>query len=326
MWFFRKKGRNKRNERGGVLEVKNRTRGLGEARTRVVTAAVGAVGGTALCVLLGWQALQWGLKRFVYENDSYAIRRIELHHEGRLRPETLLRWAGVEQGQNLLALDLDRVRRDLEMNPWIARAEVEKRRPDTVRLAVYEREPVAQVVVWRLSLTERNAWPETNYLDATGFVMPPLRPEWLRPATSADFGHLTRFVGLENLEVVPGQRLERRQVHAGISLVRAYEDSPMYSLVDLDEVNVGGADTLEGVVRQGARVVFGVDEFPRQMRRWKSIQEHALTTGRALAWLDLSVTNNLPARWVETTNSVPAPSPARPARPLRNSTPNRRHV
>lgn len=323
MWPFKRKAKNRRNERGSVLDVRMRSRSAGTARMRVATAAIGAVGGTALCLLLGWQALQWGLHRFVYANDAYTIRRIELRHEGRLRPEALLRWAGVDRGQNLLALDLDRVRRDLEMNPWIARAEVESRRPDTLRLSVYEREPVAQVVIWRLNRAEGHAWPETNLVDASGFVMPPLRSEWLRPATSADFGHLTRLAGLETVEIMPGQRLERRQVQAGLSLIRSYEDSSMYSLVDLYELNVGASDVLEGVVRQGTRVTFGTWDFDRQMRRWRSIHEHARTVGRELAWLDLSVTNNLPARWVESTNAVPAPPPTRV--PRKSPTP-RRHV
>lgn len=324
MWFFKRKGRNRKNERGGVLGVRMRSRSAGAARMQMVTALVGAVGGTALGLLLAWQFTQWVVRRFVYDNDSFTIRRIELHHEGRLRPDVILQWAGVERGQNLLALDLNRVRRDLEMNPWIARAEVEAQRPDTLRLVVLEREPVAQLVIWRFNLSDRNAWPETNYLDAGAFVMPPLQPEWLRPATPADFGHLTRFVGLENLSVMPGQRLDRTQVRAGIDLIRAYEDSPMYSLVDLQVVNVGGGDTLEAAVRQGMRVTFGTDEFPRQMRRWHSIHQHAVAAGRELEWLDLSVTNNLPARWVAATNAAPVPSS--PSRPVRSTRSPRRHV
>lgn len=318
MGLFKRKGKNRKNDREGVLEVKMRSRTARAARIRLVTATIAAVGGTALCVLLGWQALQWALNRFVYANDAYAIRRIELRHEGRLRPDTILRWAGVEHGRNLLALDLDRVRHDLELNPWIARAEVEARRPDCLALTAFEREPVAQIVVWRVHLAERNAWPETNYVDAAGFVLPPLRPEWLRPGAGADFSHLTRLVGLEYTEVVPGQRLDSPQIRAAISLIRAYESSSMYSLTDLEEVHVGYSEVLPGLLRRGTQVIFGLDGFERQMRRWRSIHEHAGVIGRDLGWLDLSVTNNLPARWMDSTNAVPTPSRApKPPRPAK---------
>lgn len=318
MGLFKRKAKNRKNERESVLEVKMRSRTARAARIRLITATVAAVGGTALCVLLGWQALQWTLNRFVYANEAYAIRRIELRHEGRLRPDTILRWAGVEVGRNLLALDLDRVRHDLELNPWISRAEVEARRPDCLALTAFEREPVARIVVWRVHMAERNAWPETNYVDAEGYVMPPLRPEWLRPSTGADFSHLTRLVGLEYTEVVPGQRLNTPQIRAALALIRAYENSSMYSRVDLEELHVGYPDVLPGTLRGGMRMVFGLDGHERQMRRWRSIHDHSESIGRGLASLDLSVTNNLPARWLDSTNPVvPAPRPSKPPRPAK---------
>lgn len=319
MWF-RRKSRNRKNDRENVLEVKMRSRTARSARVRVITAAVAIVGGTALGLLVIWHAYQIALQYLVYRNDAYAIRRLELRHQGRLRPEQLRRWAGVEAGQNLLALDLVRIQRDLEQVPWIERAEVESERPDLLRISVWEREPVAQIVVWRLNLAERRAWPETNFVDASGFVMPPLRPEWLRPGVPADFAHLTRLTGLDTGEVVPGQRLGHPRIGPALELIRAYEDSTMFSLSDLDAIDLSGPEVLRGVLRQGPQLVFATNGFPRQMRRWRSIHDLTTQAGRELAWLDLSVTNNLPARWVESTNS-PSSVPA-----IRPQPPRRRHV
>jgi hypothetical protein len=267
-----------------------------------------------------WQGYQWALLHFVYRNETYAIRRIELRHEGRLRGEQIRQWADVTPGQNLLALDLDRVRHELELNPWIEWADVQAQRPDCLRLAISEREPVAQVVVWRFSVTERRAWPETNYLDAHGYVLPPLRDEWLRPGVDADFSHLPRLLGLERHPVIPGQHLRLPAVDAALELIRAYEQSALYSQVDLAELDVSGTSTLQGLLRQGTRLVFGCQHFDRQMLRWRSIHDYAQGQGRALEWLDLSVTNNLPARWRDETN---APVPVRPSKPKR---PSKRHV
>lgn len=318
MWFKRKT-KNRRNERDSVLEVKMRSRDASRARLRVVTGLVGAVGGTTLGVLVIWQAYQWALQRFVYGNDAYAIRRIELRHHGRLLPDQIRRWAGVETGQNLLAVDLDRVRHDLEMIPWVERAEVEALRPDCLRLAVWEREPMVQVVVWRLSVPDGSAWPETNYLDGEGFVLPPLYPQWMKPGEPADFAHLTRLTGLDRAEVNPGQKILRPQVAAALNLVRAYESSSMYSLVDLEEVDVSGGDFLKGTMKHGSQLIFGMGDFERQMRLWRSIHDYTASQLRSIEWLDLSITNNLPARLREVTPgggpSVPQPpAPARPSR------------
>jgi hypothetical protein len=319
MWPKRK-GRNRRHGRDTVLEVKMRSRDARRARFRTIAAAIGAIGGTAVGALLIWQGYQWALLNFVYRNETYAIRRIDLRHEGRLRQEQIRRWADVSPGHNLLALDLDRVRHELELNPWIEWADVQAQRPDCLRLSVSEREPVARVVVWRFSVAEQRAWAETNYLDATGFVMPPLKLEWLKPGEDGDFSYLPRLVGLEQETVIPGETLRLAKVEAALRMIRAYEDSTLYTEVDLAEVDVGADFTLGGRLRQGTRLVFGMQDFDRQMRRWKSIQEYALAQGRVLEWLDLSVTNNLPARWQETTNA-PLPSPLR--KPKR---PPKRHV
>jgi hypothetical protein len=278
---------------------------------------MGAVGGTAVAVATIWFSWRWAVNRFVYANEAYALRRVELRHEGRLRADQIRQWTGVRPGQNLLALDLHRIRRDLEMNPWIERAEVEVRRPDCLRISVREREPRAQFVRWRLNLANRSAWPETNYLDAAGVVLPPLQPDWLRPGVEADFSHLTRLKGIDHAEVVPGQALAVRGVDAALGLIAAYEDSDLYSRVDLLELELGAGGTLLGRLSQGTKLQFGTRDFEVQMRRWYAIHQYATAQGRSLGWLDLSLTNNLPARWQEPTNTPAAPRPAKPPRTAR---------
>jgi len=318
--MFGKKVRNKRNEREQVLEVRMRARDARRWRLRVITALVGVIGGTLIAAVVVWQAYRWAMRKLVYDNTAYAVRRIELRHEGRLRPEQIRAWSGITAGQNLLALDLERVRQELEMNPWIERADVETLRPDRVRLTIRERDPVAQVVVWRFSPVERSAWAETNYVEPGGMVLPPLRPEWVRSPEMADLSHLPRLVGLEQTAVIPGRTLRYPGISAGLALLAAYERSAIYSLVDLKELDVSSGLSLHGRLSTGTRVVFGASDFDRQLRRWGSIHAYAGSLGRDLDWLDLSVTNNVPARWRESTNAVPAP-------PVKKPKPNpRRHV
>jgi len=46
-------------------------------------------------------------------------------------------------GTNLFHLDIARLRRDLSSLPWVSRVEIEKKLPDTLRVVVVERTPVA---------------------------------------------------------------------------------------------------------------------------------------------------------------------------------------
>jgi cell division septal protein FtsQ len=313
MWPKRK-AKNRKNNREAVLQVKMRSREARRHRLRAITAAVGLVCGTAAGALVLWQAYQWALLQFVFRNEAYAIRRIELQHEGRLRSEQIRLWADVQEGENLLALDLDQVRHDLELYPWIERADAQARRPDCLRLTVQEREPVARIIVWRFSREERRAWAETNYLDRNGVVLPPLRPEWVAPGESIDFSHLPRLVGLERVPLNPGQRLRLPQVEAALRLLESYSNSDLRAVVDLEEIDVQKPEGLEGVIRGGTRLTFGMGDFDRQMRRWRSIHDYAESQGRELEWLDLSVTNNLPARGRSTTNAPAGGAPPRPRR------------
>lgn len=313
MWPKRKPA-NRRNDREAVLEVRMRSRDARRARFRLLTALVTALGATAVGALLVWQAYQWSLERFVYRNEAYTLRRVELRHHGRLRPELIHRWVGVQPGQNLLALDLDRIRHDLELNPWIERADVEAERPDCLRLAVWERQPRAQVVVWRQNPATGHTWAETNLVDAHGMVFPLVPADWIRPGEESDFSHLPRISGLDPTQVASGEPLRQPRVPAALGLIEAYGRSPVFSVVNLDEIDVSRPGVLVGALREGNRVIFGLEEFDRQLWRWRSIHDYLTAQGDTFESLDLSVTNNLPARLRPRPEPSPSPSPARPQR------------
>lgn len=310
MWPKRKE-RSTKPMRGATLEVRRRAQAGREAPWRAMATVVGMVGGMAVGLLVVWQVYEWALQRFVYENDTYTIRRVELRHGGRLKPEVIRRWADVHPGQNLLALDLDRVRQDLEMNPWVERADVEALRPDCLRLRVWEREPVARVVTWRLQPGTGQAWSETNLVDSEGMVLPSLLPEWVATAEAADFSRLPQLTGLDLAEVIPGQRVGQARVPEALHLLRALRASPVVVAAEVERLDVRAPMGLEATLRDGSQVVFGLTDFERQLARWQRIGEFAVAQGRTLEWLDLSVTNNVPGRWREPVNPLPSPAAGR---------------
>lgn len=305
MWPKRKE-RATKPMRGTTLEVRRRAQAGREAPWRAMATVVGMVGGMAVGLLVVWQVYEWALQRFVYENETYTIRRVELRHGGRLKPEAIRRWADVHPGQNLLALDLDRVRQDLEMNPWVQRADVEALRPDCLRMRVWERDPVARVVTWRVQPGTGRAWSETNLVDPEGMVLPSLSTEWVTSEEAADFSRLPQLTGLDPGEVIPGQRVNQERVTAALSLLRVLRASPVVVVSEVDRLEIRAPMGLEATLRDGSRVVFGLTDFERQLARWQRIGEYALAQGRSLEWLDLSVTNNVPGRWREPEKPMPS--------------------
>ena len=86
-------------------------------------------------------ALAWGVSVSpLLDVDHVQIRG--LHH---LTAAEVERAGGIHPGDAMLWLDPSRVVRDLEALPYVRRATVSREWPDTVRVTVHERRPVAWV-------------------------------------------------------------------------------------------------------------------------------------------------------------------------------------
>src|SRR5689334_6953262 len=174
MWFSRKR-RNRRNSRVHVLDVKLRSDQLRSSRMRLAALTFGVLFGTVFALYLLWLTGAWVLDRLVYENRAFTIEKVDVQTDGVISTEQLRRWAGVRSGQNLLALDLARVKRDLELVPLVSSVSIERVLPRTLRIRVTEREAVAQINVLR-SKPGAAVEVATVHLDADGYVMLPLDP------------------------------------------------------------------------------------------------------------------------------------------------------
>ena len=128
----------------------------------------------------------------------------------------------VKPGQNLLALDLMRIKRDLETHPPIASVAVERILPDTLRLFISERQPVAQTIA--LSPRRGGGLDRVPYeFDGDGFVMRPLDPAWrMTPAPTNET--LPMLTGVPPVELQPGRQVELSQIRAALRLQRRQRD------------------------------------------------------------------------------------------------------
>jgi cell division septal protein FtsQ len=282
---------------------------------RLASVALGVTFGTFFGLYLIWRAGEWALNRLVYENQTFAILQMDIQTDGVISADQLRRWAGVKLGENLLALDLARVKRDLELVPLIGSVSVERVLPRTLRLCVTEREPVAQVNVPRAR--ERGGIEVAVFhLDAEGYVMVPLDPRQRTTPLKHTNDVLPVLTGMKLTEIQPGQSVESPQVHAALDLIEEFGCSPMAGLVDLRRIDVAAPEVLVATTAQGSEVTFGLVHLDQQLRRWRAIHDLGQRQGRILATLDLAVTNSIPARWQEA-NALPIP-PTKPPKTLRN--------
>jgi len=319
MWPKRKP-KNRRLGREQVLDVKLRSSQVRAARTRLTTISLGVVFATFFGLYLFYRAGDCALDCLVYQNKAFAIEEVDVQTDGVIAVDQLRRWAGVKVGENLLALDLARVKRDLEMIPLVQSVSVERIWPHTLRLRITEREPIAQVNVPR-PRPDGGLELSVYQLDAAGWVMLPLEPRHRATPHNQPDDSLPVICGINANALQPGGRLAAPQVQAALQLLVAFEQSPMAGRVDLTRVDVSSPEVLAVTTGQGSEVTFGLTDFEQQLRRWHAVIEQAQKVGGAVGTLDLAVTNNIPLRWLEA-SAVP-PAPAKSPKPLR---PKKKHV
>lgn len=311
--IFRVGNRRLNRENANVLRVRLRTDELRRARTRFAAQVLTVLFSGAALLFIGWRGVDWAVKEFVTENPAFITKTIDLQTDGALTAEALRRWAGVHIGENLMRFDLTRIKRDLELVPLIQSVAVERALPDTLRIRVTERVPMAQVPVLR-PRAGGGYTPVLQLLDATGHVMLPPDRTMVADPKSLQLDWLTELRGVNDVDLRLGRPVESTQVRAALKLLAHFERSGMFSRADIRRVDVSNAEVLIATTSTGSEITFAAHkDFDTQLRRWRAVLDVATQQGKVIATLDVSIAQNLPARWVEAA-SVPA-APAKPVKP-----------
>jgi cell division protein FtsQ len=296
------KKRNRRQGRYRLLEVDLPVGKARRQRVKVIARWAGSLLGVAALFLGVWYGGAWVMRVGFYENEIFTVKKIDVRVQGIIQPAHLQKMAGVRTGENLFQVDLLRVKRDLELTPLIETVAVERVLPDTLRLRIVERRPIAQVVGYRQQADGKLA-RQVYWLDARGVVIPPIAPGLTAQKKQPKW--LPLIVGIPPAKLLPGRTVDSPALRSALQLVSRYDLSPMAGLAHLRQIDVSDSRTLGVVTWQGARVTLGLNGLDAQLQRWRQIYDLGRQHHRAVATVDLSIKNNLPVRWVQT--------PARPA-------------
>ncbi len=245
------------------------------------------------CLFVGLGAVGFSLPRIPMPQVLarwFCLQRVSLIGTCRLvSPQYLLSVAGLYRGQNLLFLDLQRVRKRLEQIPYLKRVAVERRPGGVLRLYVEERIPIAVVEVFPVE-GEETTDPISYLVDREGVPMP-----WING--HPDFQSLPRIYGVEPSTVQPGKPIKGMEFQTALQLLELWKKKrlPAYP-VNLD---VSTPDVVQAQLNDGARVRFGVETLPlqQQLERLRVLYLYSAQHHRKLLQIDLSLTNNCPALW-----------------------------
>lgn len=303
--IWKRKSRNRHGRRDEILDVKVYSQKVRAARWRMAATALAVTLGTAIGLLLLLRGTEWTLNAMVFKNEALSVRRIEVQTDGVIAPEQIRQWAGVSKGDNLARLDLANIRRNLELAPLIKHASVERVMPDTLRLRVTEREPMAEAHVLVPRADDTGYDIAAYFLDDEGYVMLPLEKGMQKPLASTGGDALPILTGLNRSDLRPGRPVESAQVMAALKLIEAFENSPMFGLVDLARIDLSWPDVLQVTTRYGSEITFSLDRLETQLLRWRAIYDLGARAGKGIASVDLSVTNNIPVLWMEASTAAP---------------------
>jgi cell division septal protein FtsQ len=222
---------------------------------RVLIIARNVVIGVLVVVTATW------LYHRTQSDARFAVRHIEVSGAVHTTHASLDDITNRYVGMNLFRIDISRVQRDIGALPWVRRVDIQKNLPDTLRIDISERQPVALV----------RSLDRLQYVDVDGVTIAPLTP------TTGD----------DDLPVISGAA-GGEELNRSIAFVvglRAHDGEALKRISEVRPVAPRGFALFD---RELAAVVYVNDgELTRKLRQLDSIVR-AEGLGRAsVAYADL---------------------------------------
>ena len=264
---------------------------------------------------------RYGLNRLFFANPNYVLKQIDVENEGTLPREQIIAAAKLNLGTNIFSISLPTARQALLDIPQVEDAQVQRSLPDTLKISIHERHPVAWLAN---TLAEAESLDHTHALmiDASGVVLKSrsILPEYLRlPIISG--------VSTDNVRV--GKRIESANVLASLSVIQKTSDV-LAGRFDIASIDLSNGYSMEVRDRERTAVRLSSDDIDGQLHRLRMLLDYCDANQKKMETVNLLVQKNVPVTFVQlnTTDTTltplktDSPIPVRKALPI--STPNKK--
>lgn len=217
------------------------------------------------------------LRSFLLTSPRFAVKEVDVTTKGKAERENILRLAGITTHSNIFALDLDRIRKNVEREPWVHSATIVRELPSRIEIQYDPQVPVAILGAGSM-----------YYLNSEG------KPFYkIQKGDSLEFPLVQVEGGFRNSEI------SRQRVETGLNILKALRASPLFSDKDLGELTVrmdadeGAAPyvltlrfpprALLGKGKQPNRlytVSFDDEDLTTQVKHWEAVVRHLVQTGK----------------------------------------------
>jgi cell division septal protein FtsQ len=274
-----------------LLDVKVRSRRATQHRTRRVLALLSRVTVLAgLCAAI-YVGAREGAKRFFFENADYQLRTIELHTDGTLQREQILKMADLHEGENIFRVNLGRVRDNLRRLPQVDDVEVVRKLPREIDIHVIERKPVAWITGDK-QISDPFVSDAAFLLDARGVLMreKKLLPEYLG---------LPLISGCSSESLEAGKVVESLEAKTALELLRLSTRSFMQTRFLIREIDVSKSYCLLVTDKNHARVTLGLNDLEAQLERLEQFLVYCDDSKQELETVNLLVQRNIPVTFAK---------------------------
>lgn len=234
--------------------------------------------GMLWCVLGAVAALAaYDLYRFLFVSEFFVVSEVEIEGCRYTNPGEMLELADVRPGQNMFQVPCGQIAGRLELHPWIVEARVARRLPQTIRVVVQERKPLAAV---------NSAYDGKIYgIDRDLFLLPEpgraVEVSELKSEQSPAFFRLPIVTGLPSEELYPGNRLVDRRARKAIEVLLLLNGLGEGYPEKLSEIHIAPDETITIFPLEGiGQIHLGKKNLKQRILRlcqvWSYLDEHKI--------------------------------------------------
>ncbi|MGJ8672328.1 cell division protein FtsQ/DivIB [Rubritalea sp.] len=229
-------------------------------------------------------------------SPEFSLRHLELKTNGYLNESEVAKIAQIDPSGTVFSFDIDEAEERLIARPEIVTAAIERRLPDTVKVTLTERVPVAWVACPKLAMSGRN--PLSGILmDAEGVIFKCQGNLW-------EVARNLPVIEIQDAvkeEFQLGLQMTHKEAERALSLVNLINDK-VQGEWDVKRVAVVNFYSLQVTSNDDVEATFGMYDHERQLSDLVAARRHSADTGRELSWINLLPKHNIPGKFKEPTS------------------------
>ncbi len=213
----------------------------------------------------------WIGRKLFSENPRFEIQHLDITCEGKLREEQIREYTGLYEGMNLFEKSFDEIREELGKVPMVESVEIERKLPNTLRMTVKERVPVARV--------EINNYRTPRLMDRYGVVLP--------PRVSPELARLPLIKGVDE-EVRPGEQVTNRDLESVLEIIALCESERyLHSNIQIESLDIKYDDFIDMRLNGGSRVKIPPYSLKKKLFKLASVIDFQRAQGARIKEADL---------------------------------------